>query len=205
MKTLILGDSFSNGCELVNTDNIWWKQIDPNATCLAEVGDANGTILNKFLCNKDFDRVIVMWTFSVRFDFSPWCILHVHDDEPKTIDFKKLWYSNIGGDATYVKDHCWRNIYTLQSLLKDANIDYIFCFADFDIFRNGDNIYKKDDILYPIDWDNFFFIDELNGFCQWAIKNNYSIGGGGHPIDDANIEYGKQLKEWNDKRIYKKL
>ena len=65
--------------------------------------------------------------------------------------------------------------------------------------------YKKDDILYPIDWDNFYFIDELNGFCQWAIKNSYSIGKGGHPIDDANIEYGKKLKEWNDKRIYKKL
>jgi len=200
MKTLILGDSFSNGCELNKTDNIWWKQIDPTATCLAANGDANGTMLYKFLRNQDYDRVIVMWTFSVRFDFSPWCVLQIHSDDPATTNFKKLWYSNVGGDAEYVKDHCWRNIYTLQSLLKDANIDYIFCFSDFDIFRNGNNTYNKDNILYPIDWHNFFQIDELNGFDQWARKNSYSIGPGGHPLDDANIEYGKQVKDWYETR-----
>lgn len=102
MKTLILGDSFSNGCELDSTDNIWWRQIDPNATCLADNGDANGTMLNKFLQNQNYDRVIVMWTFGVRFDFSPWCILQLYGDDPETREFKKIWYGNIGGDADYI-------------------------------------------------------------------------------------------------------
>ena len=85
MRTLVLGDSFSNGTELDWEGNIWWKQIDRDAVCLAEVGDANGTMVYKYLCNQWTEKVIVMWTFPNRADFSPHFKLDVYVDRDTEI------------------------------------------------------------------------------------------------------------------------
>ena len=217
---------FAIGCSFTNYNNwpTWASVLSQELNIplynLGHSGASNKYIQNQlFLLDETYkltqdDLVITQWTGHNRLSVlgdSFWSESdewkHYGDVTEKwkghgraTTDFKKLWYSNIGSDAEYIKDQCWRNIYTLQSLLKDANIDYIFCFTDFDIFRNGNNTYNKDNILYPIDWNNFFQIDELNGFNQWTRKNSYAIGPMGHPLDDANIEYGKQVKDWYETR-----
>jgi len=204
MRTLILGDSFSNGTELDQDDNIWWKQIDRDAVCLAQNGDANGTMLYKYLVNQDYQRVIAMWTFPSRADFSPHFKLDVYFDLDEEIsNFRKEWYAGIGGNLDYMKDQTWRNIYLMQSLCKDNNVDYIFCCSDWELFkdkhqgRNPSQTYSKDNILYPIDWNHWFIPNnELCGLVQYAKNNNFEFGISGHPLDDANIAYGKEMKDW---------
>lgn len=204
MRTLILGDSFSNGCELVSEENIWWKQIDKDAVCLAENGDANGTMLYKYLANQDYQRVIVMWTFPMRADFSPNFKLDVHtNNNPEVANFRKEWYAGIGGDQNYIKDQTWRTIYLMQSLCKDNNVEYIFCCSDHDIFRdkhtgrNKNSTYRGDNILYPINWRAWFLPDDdISGLTQFAKRNNFEFGKLGHPLDDANLAYGKRIKDW---------
>ena len=204
MRTLILGDSFSNGTELDQDDNIWWKQIDRDAVCLAQNGDANGTMVYKYLCNQDFQRVIVMWTFPNRADFSPHFRLDVgFDRDPELANFRKEWYAGIGGNETYTKDQTWRNIYLMQSLCKDNGVDYIFCCSDYELFRdkhtgrNPNQTYSIKNILYPIDWNHWFLPNnQLVGFTQYAQNNNFAFGKGGHPLDDANLAYGKKMKDW---------
>jgi hypothetical protein len=69
-------------------------------------------------------------------------------------------------------------------------------------------------LYQQIDWDSWFFFpagtqanetQAPRGFYQWAVENKYSIGAGGHPLEDAHRDAALLIKEKFDEMVKKSI
>lgn len=80
-----------------------------------------------------------------------------------------------------------RNIFSIQTLLKNMNAKYIF-FPGFTEFFTD----SKESLWKQIDMKQFLNFGKYKSFQHWAYMN-YSLKKEGHPDEDANKELAKKL------------
>jgi hypothetical protein len=87
-----------------------------------------------------------------------------------------------------------KEIIELQEFLEFHNIPYMFTCVDNCVVTNNPRI----------KWDKWYLFPagtEANetttprGFYQWAVENKYSIGSGGHPLEQAHLDALELIKE----------
>lgn len=201
MKTIVAGDSFSNGFELKPRSE-WWRIAFTDAKCVAKNGDSNEECFRKILASfETVDNIVVMWTFPSRVSFYPGIHLDPHRNYSNTVhnQFRNLYYS-LTSDHNYVH-LTWLNILALQSLCEAHGKNYAFTTATHELFRINDTTYTRDITRLPINWDRFFTINNSTmGLIEFSHVNNYAISSTGHPLETAHRDYGQQFKEWYDAR-----
>ena len=200
-RTIVAGDSFSNGFEL-EPHSEWWRIAYADAKCVAKNGDSNEECFRKILASfETVDNIVVMWTFPSRVSFYPNIHLDPHRNYNNSTheQFRNLYYS-LTSDHNYVHN-TWLNILALQSLCEAHGKNYAFTTASNELFRIDDVTHTKDITRLPINWDRFFTVNNSTmGLIEFAHVNNYSISGTGHPLELAHRDYGIKFKEWLDAR-----
>ena len=182
-NVLIAGDSFTYGSELLNKNNVYWKHIWPNAKCVAEPGYSNSSIAREVFTamagsQQRLDLVVVMWTFPNRYEFAfnvptghPDPIWHTpgtKQDTPEIRKFNETFNKYVGTHPMYEMYTLYKEIYMVQSMCLQQDIDFIFLTADWSVTKtiSGMN--------WLIDGTKWFYpSDDKKGFLNWAIDQGY--------------------------------
>lgn len=198
-RVLVAGDSFTYGSELIDRDNVWWKHIWPDAECIARFGASNQEIVRKIVQHdlSNIDKVVVMFSFPDRYEFNfniptnhpgdNWLTIGKLKETPDIKKFTETFYKYVGTNQTYKDYTNFKEFTFLELFLKDKNIDYKFLYCD---WFSG----YGPDINQEANWVHI--TDDKKGFLNWAIQNDYDRGPGLHPLDQAHIDYAKELKKW---------
>lgn len=148
---------------------------------------------------------------------SPWYSVHSHyptDDPLKNIenadlvkDFAKTFYKHVGNNEYYELYTTLKEILFLQLYLKANSIPYLFTTADNSYYQHENYERSKDHqlsaIYNQIDWTSWYFFPAgtqpnetlaPRGFYQWALENKYSVGAGGHPLEDAHTDAAELIR-----------
>lgn len=202
-NVLVAGDSFTYGSELQDKNNVYWKHIWPDAKCIAEPGHSNQAIArNVFmaLASDTYDLVVVMWTFPSRYEFAfnvptghPgefWHTPGTKIDTPEIQKFNTTFNKYVGTHSNYQLYTTYKEIYMIQSMCNQLDKDYIFLSADWSVND------VTSSMSWMIDGTKWFHPDDKKGFLNWAIDNKYERGPDQHPLDQAHIDYAKELKKW---------
>jgi hypothetical protein len=204
MKTIIAGDSFTNGFELIQGQE-WWRTVLNGASAhkdskvVAKNMDSNEECFRKICRDIDqFQKVIVMWTFPSRVSFYPTIHLNPHTSyhNPVHSEFRDSFYT-LTSDSHYVHN-TWLNVLALQSICEARGVDYWFTTSTSELFRINDNSYTRDITQLPINWSRFFAIDHTLGLIEFARREGYPVSTTGHPLAAAHKEFGKRFKEFID-------
>ena len=198
MTVLIAGDSFTYGSELKDRDNVWWKHIWPDATCVAKPGASTQEIVRRVLEYKGkVDLLVVMFTFGNRFEFrfnidtghpEPWLTIGTLE-EPKEIEhFTEMFMKYVGTDELYQAYTSWKEIQFLEMVCREHGINYVFTHADRKLVQTN---------MLPLNTSRWFNVEQSNaGFLNWAIDKEYERGPDLHPLDQAHIDYAEIMKTW---------
>ena len=216
-KIVAFGDSFTRGDELADcppqdskdgfahSKHTWpallADKLGAEYVCRANGGRGNSWIsnlVNRCVTRNKQDLFIVNWTYFGRFDF---------------LDQEDCWSTMCPGSAnTELGSQYYRNfdndvwnllrnlqiIYSTLSLLIHYKIDYIFTchdetfkksFNDLRSYRSATQEHWQDSIL-ALSRLVIPSITEFENqtFKAWAVKNNFEIGAGGHPLEKAHLE-----------------
>ena len=159
---------------------------------------------------------------------SPWYSIHSHypTDEPfdkisnpdLVKDFAKMFYKHVGNNEYYELYLTLKEILFLQFYLKSKNIPYLFTTADNSYYDHENYRRSKDtelESLYnQIAWNDWYFFEEgkaanetlvPRGFYQWALENKYTVGPGGHPLEQAHSDAAELIKEKFNELVTKSI
>lgn len=140
-------------------------------------------------------------------------------DQLQIREFAKSFFK-FTGNTEYVEQYNYlKEILFLQLYLKNKNIPYLFITTNNETFEHDNYKRHEKDLdlssLYQqIDWDSWFFFpsgtdaDETitpRGFYQWALENKYSVGPGGHPLEDAHKAAAELIKEKFNELVTKSI
>jgi len=209
-KVFVAGDSFSYGSELSDIHNVWWRNVWPNAYSITMPGASNDYILRnlRYFLNtqrhqqSSVDFVAIMWTFPTRFEFcfdkdidtgrfSQWHTIGTKKEPEEIQHFTHTFNKYVGTNILHQQHNAWMNISYAEMLLQKYEIDYMFTHADWDLFgKNGE--------YTNIDMTRWYMPDpsDKKGFLNWAIDKGYKRGPDGHPLDQAHIDFAKDVYEW---------
>ena len=122
-------------------------------------------------------------------------------------DFAREFYKHVGDSEYYELYTSLKEIVFMQNYLKLNNIPYIFVPADLSFYNHPNYLRCRDkfidDLYTQIDWNNWFFFSpgvqanetqDLRGFYQWAVENNYRIGTT-HPLEEAHSGAAMLIEE----------
>ena len=191
--------------------------------CFAQPGCSNSSIVRrffKFLPNIDkTDLVVVNWTWIDRWDVFDdngednlaknienannvneihvpthdfWTTLRPSNDSKPT-ELHTLYFK-------YLQSELWSKFESLQSImlvnatLKMMNIPVLMTCVDDLVF---DKTYHCPDYIDNIQnelKDELIWFNNM-GFYDWAMDNNFKLGKGGHPLEEAHVEAFKYIKE----------
>jgi hypothetical protein len=199
-------------------------------TCSAYPGLGNSGIARAVMnsCETiDNAFVFVCWSFVNRYEFrftydtmpitSPW--MNIHSAHTKFADsvknkeqlatFVDIYTRHVGISEYNEIYVTLKEILFLQQYLKQRNIPYMFTTVDNKYYQH-ENYYRNKDAtletLYNnIDWSSWYLFDNNNGFYQWALENNYTVGSNGHPLEDAHKDAAILVKEKFDELVTKNL
>ena len=159
---------------------------------------------------------------------SPWYSIHSHcsTNEPfnnisnpdLVKDFAKMFYKHVGNNEYYELYSTLKEILFLQLYLKSKNIPYLFTTADNSYYNHKNYLRSKDtelESLYnQITWNDWYFFPsgkEANetqsprGFYQWALENKYTVGSGGHPVEQAHADAAELIKDKFNELVTKSI
>lgn len=195
LKVLVAGDSFTYGSELVDRDNVYWKHLWPDAKCIANPGASNSEITRKLaLANlREYELVVVMWSFTNRFEFKfnvptghpgdGWLTVGKLKEPPEIQKFTDKFFELAGTNKDFQNYTTWKEITFAKMLLEQAGTKFIFLHADWFSSYNVEN------------GDHWAHIThDGKGFVQWADDRKFAVGPQSHPLDEAHIEYAKELR-----------
>ena len=133
------------------------------------------------------------------------------------LNFAEQFYKYIGTTEYWPVYSTLKEILLLQGYLKSKGIPYIFAAANNIFYTNTimapTDIYVKN--LYDqIDQNNWYYFPpgkQANetttprGFYQWALENKYTIGSGGHPLEQAHSDAAELIKEKFNELVKKSI
>jgi len=192
---LFNGCSFTYGDELGDPKNTCFaalagKKLNQDFKNLGTPGGSNHRIIRTTFANLDenIKAAVIQWTSPTRFE-------HFVQDSLETTDgYRKVTLQKLGPIDKHHDRTIWRMFHANQySKTKLADIPYFMVNGlkelHLDIFpdnlsylRNSCPIYNK------IDWsDKVWLLDpKTDSLEDWAKRNNYAIGYGGHPLEEAH-------------------
>lgn len=120
-----------------------------------------------------------------------------HHSDPKFLLYELT--SIIHKTTTFLKLHGFNYVYSFVSdatrvLIVDGKANYEYMYSDcYD--REGFGTFYN--LLEDIDLKAFFRVP----FEEFSKNNKYAIGGGGHPLEEAHLAYGKEFLHFIKKRL----
>jgi hypothetical protein len=187
------------------------KKLNYNYKCIAKPGASNTAMARRITNYADKispGLVFVLWTYPTRFEFkfnyptgygvklniSSWLsILPMHNKT--SVDFINEFYKHTGSNSDFGMYTTIQSVLLAQTILEKTQIPYIFACADTEMLQTikskSHSNFNVNAILQYIDTTKF--LDQNLGFTRWANENNYKIGDGNHPLEEAHEDYSKFL------------
>jgi len=213
-KVIAIGDSFLAGIELKKPDLAWSglfaKHYGLEYQCLAQGGHTSQFVLRTLFSALHTETspcfFVIHWPSAIRFEYvntvdDTWIQLTpnaVFRGNDKSEDIKKLYYQHI------------------NSLLGDKWNNLLFMYSAIQALKQTSHCYAMtavDDFLFSTDFHNPEYVEFLQSECkdqiyqfdgltflQWAERNNFARGPGGHPLEQAHQHAFEYFEP-----IYKKL